>query len=228
MRLCIIASFCATAIAFAPFLAEASAQVHLTQVEGSHLQCADADLHPCLTLLEQELIHQHPEILQRASAGLLSARLKDGRRLPISDGEAMDLLQDGRYLALIEFGEEDIFWRVLDLHTGKFTRMEGYPLFSTDGQHMVSAEFDEMNSNFLDIYDVTDTALVRVHRAVNTDARWWPDHICWIDNRTVGYMRTTYDNGKAGTGIVETPEALFLTDGKWRIEHSSARCARIS
>lgn len=219
----------ATVFACVAFSVDAHAQLPMTQVEGNHIECPDVPLHPCLMRLENELIQQHSAIVQRDADDRLSARLKTGRWVSVSDGFALDILQHERYLALLVFGEEDISWRVLDLETGKTTNFEGYPLFSPDGRHIVSAEADDMNSNFLDIYDVKDKVLVRVFRAIKPQDKWWPAHVCWIDDQTVGYMRTAYKGSNtAGAKVIGTPETLVFKDGKWRIERSNARCAGTS
>lgn len=86
-------------------------------------------------------------------------KLQSGAWIAASDecarcGTALSFQMGDRFLAIMRFGEEDIYWRTLDRRTGALTRVEGFPFFAPDGRHMDSAEADEMNTHARDVFDV--------------------------------------------------------------------------
>jgi hypothetical protein len=205
----------------------AAAQIPLTQVEGSHLECPDAYIAACAEKLEHKLSAAHPGIVGRDADGSLSVRLLNGQWLTPENectvcDFAMELLRDDRYLAILSFGEEDLFWKLLDRQTGKIYQMEGYPLFSPDGQSIASAEADEMNINALDIYSLGSSGPVKVFSGILPTESWLAMKVCWADNATLSYERREYgaDSSKSGK-----PEIVAFRNGKWRIETGGPRCA---
>lgn len=204
------------------------AQVPITQVEGSRLECPDSLIADCAENLEKHFNVAHPEITRRNPDESLSVQILSGRWVTPENqfslyDYAIELLQDGRYLAILSFGEEDLFWKLLDRKTGATFRMEGYPLFSPDGRHVVSAERDEMNLDALDVYEVRASGLARVFQAIPPTPSWFPERVCWVDNATIAYTRRAAEDtaGKLGT-----PESVALKRGRWRIEAGGPRCTK--
>lgn len=123
----------------------ALAQIPLTQVEGSRFECIGGNIATCAEGWEKRLIDEHADEIRRTSDGWLSVKLANGRWVQVGDEcpiciFAMDLLQNGRFLAIIAFGEENIYWQLLDRSTGGLTDLEGYPLFSPDGRKIAVGE----------------------------------------------------------------------------------------
>ncbi|OYW43296.1 MAG: hypothetical protein B7Z38_01880 [Rhodobacterales bacterium 12-64-8] len=208
----------------------ASAQIPLTQVEGSRFECGGGNIAACVDGWEKRLIDAHPGEIRRTADGWLSVKLADGNWTEVGDEcptchFAMDLLQDDRFLAIIAFGEENIYWQLLDRRTGRLTDLEGYPLFSPDGQKIAIGERDEMNANALDIYDLTDAGPVRVFRGILPTEDWAPQQLCWVSNTIVGYERAKTDAPYDKPGA---PEALVFRDGKWSIQPGKAGCSLTS
>jgi hypothetical protein len=208
----------------------ASAQVALTQVEGSHLQCPDSYIAACVEKLERNLVAAQPDAIRRNADESFSVKLSNGRWLTppnecLSCDFALELLQDSRYLAMLSFGEEDLFWKLLDRQTGKIVSMEGYPLFSPDGRHIASAESDEMNIDALDVYEVRASGPVRMFQAIPPTPGWFPKRVCWADNTTISYER--WMRGMPEDKLRAT-ESIALRHGKWRIAAGGPRCAGMS
>ena len=208
----------------------AAAQLPLTQVEGSHLQCPDAYISRCAEKLERDLSAAHPDIIRHNADESFSIKLSNGRWLNppnecLTCDFALELLRDGRYLAILSFGEEDLFWKLLDRQTGKIVSMEGYPLFSPDGQNIASVEADEMNVNALDIYSLRSSETAKVFSGILPTESWLAMKVCWADNSTLSYERleSNTDTRKSGK-----PETVVFRNGKWRIETGGPRCAGTS
>lgn len=208
----------------------ALAQIPLTQVEGSRFDCTVGNVAACADGWEKRLIDEHADEIRRTSDGWLSVKLTSGRWVQVNDdcqicSFAMDLLQDDRFLAIIAFGEENIYWQLLDRTTGALTDLEGYPLFSPDGQKIVVGERDEMNSNALDIYDMTGAGPVRVFRGILRPDDWAPQRMCWVSDTVVSYERVKTDAPYDKPGA---PEALVLRDGRWSIQPGWVGCSLTS
>lgn len=208
----------------------ALAQIPLTQVEGSRFECIGGNIATCAEGWEKRLIDEHADEIRRTSDGWLSVKLANGRWVQVGDEcpiciFAMDLLQNGRFLAIIAFGEENIYWQLLDRSTGGLTDLEGYPLFSPDGRKIAVGERDEMNSNALDIYDLTDSGPIRVFRGILPTEDWAPQQMCWVSDTVVSYERAKTDAPYDAPG---KPEVLVFRDGSWSIQPSRAGCSRTS
>lgn len=208
----------------------AAAQVPLTQVAGSSLQCPDAYISRCADKLERDLSAAHPDIVRRNADESFSIKLSNGRWLTppnecLTCDFALELLRDNRYLAILSFGEEDLFWKLLDRQTGKIVSMEGYPLFSPDGQNIASVEADEMNINALDIYSVRSSGPAKVFSRILPTESWLAMNVCWADNATLSYERLEFNTDTRKSG---KPEVVVFSNGKWRIAAGGPRCAGTS
>lgn len=208
----------------------AAAQIPLTQIEGSHLQCPDAYISRCAQKIEDDLSTAHPDILRRNADASFSIKLSNGRWLTppnecLTCDFALELPQDGRYVAILSFGEEDLFWKLLDRQTGKIVSMEGYPLFSPDGRNIASVEADEMNINALDIYSIRSSGPAKVFSGILPAESWLAMKVCWVGDATLSYERLESNTDTSTSG---KPEVVVFRNGKWRIAAGGPRCSGTS
>ena len=215
------------------FLAATSSATHFSAFEGK-FDCPEVyNSKICARSIEGELSAQHA-FIQRKSDALLHIALPRNKVQTFNDGEThysvLEFIEEHDYLVLhLQYWEGNSF-ALLNVKTGEFHEITGYPLFSPDGQYVVVAQKDleaGYSPNTLQIY-IADQTLKLVYDA--KPSSWGPSEVKRLSNTLLSFTKTKYCESTIQTDVpeelsnpyIEESAILELRDGKWTLAQNRA------
>ena len=176
--------------------------------------------------IESKLSEQHA-FIQRKSDKSLNIVLPFNGIRTYSDGETLysvlEYIEEHDYLVIHQQYWEGNAYALLNMKTGKFHEITGYPLFSPNGKYIAVVEKDlvaEYSPNTLQIYKAKHT-LELVHDA--KPKLWGPGKVKWKNNTSLSFLKTKYNDKhdpfskskELSARYIEVPATLELRDGVW-------------
>ncbi len=135
--------------------------------------------------------------VRRTSAGGLVVTLDSGQQKTLAAADTrfvvVEVLPRKRLLVIFEQYPEGGHFGWLNLSTGAYRRLPGYPLFSQKGDLVVLAEQDVeagFSPNWLAVYRYAHGVLVPTHM-VDTP-NWGPGAVRWVGPNTLRYRVVTF------------------------------------
>jgi len=134
--------------------------------------------------------------VQRTAADALRVTLDDGHARVLAGDDAvyvaLELLADRRLLVVYQQRPEGGGYGWLDLRSGAYRSLSGYPLFAPAGDLVVMAQQDVdagYDPNVLEIHRYADRELTLVHKVDTPD--WGPDAVRWTGERALRFRKVT-------------------------------------
>lgn len=148
--------------------------------------------------------------VERNATGALRVTLDNGHARVLEAGGvtyvAIELLADRRLLVVFEQKAEGGRFGWLDLRSGAYRTLSGYPLFAPKGDLVAMAQQDVEaghDPNVLEIHRYADGDLTLVHTVQTPD--WGPADVRWSAANTLRFRKLTFE---CATGAV-SPCAEF-------------------
>lgn len=143
------------------------------------------------------------EIAQRNETDALRVTLDDGHERILA-GEsttyvALELIAARRLLVVFEQRAEGGGYGWLDLGTGAYRSLSGYPLFAPGGTQVVMAQQDVdagYDPNVLEIYRYAGGELSLIHKVDTPD--WGPTEVRWSGEHALTFRKVTFQCAAEG------------------------------
>lgn len=168
--------------------------------------------------LQIEAALEHPPI-QRGADNALRVTLDNGHQMRLGTAEsifvALELLPRRRLLVIFEQLPEGGRFGWLDLATGAYRRLPGYPLFAPEGDLVVMAEQDVeagYSPNVLQIHRYANGSLQQVQTVETPD--WGPAQVRWTGARSLSFRKVSFECAIAGIDTCPEVELEHVGPGQ--------------
>ena len=180
-------------VPIALFFSAATSAMHFSVIDNKY-DCPEIhNSMECARSIENTLLEKYSFIQRITDKSLLVKFSMEGEK-HFNDEEvsysAIEYLEDFDYLVLVRQFWEGSGYGLLNMNTGDFYLLAGYPLFSPDGKYLVAVNQDldaEYSPNTLQIYKVSPTVEL-VFDAKPTN--WGPGRVSWLNENTVAFEKT--------------------------------------